>query len=209
MRTWLIVIETHKIRTGPVPCGRARNGARLRGNAESSSKNAMNPRGTTWFNAIAVPCTRLVLLGTAFRRYIRGGLHSTAAIILCLSASLACRTALADEALPRSVLVIDQFEPASAGSAALLSGLRSTLKSNSTSPISIYVENLDLGRFGGLRFQACRTRIFPREVSGQPRSPSSRPSARGHLNWYCACGRSCGPRHRSSFRRSTGRAPTD
>ena len=93
------------------------------------------------------------------------GLHSTAAIILCLSASLECRTALADEPLPRSVLVIDQFELASAGSAAVLSSFRSTLKSNSTSPISIYIENLDLGRFGGLRLQACRTGLFPREIS--------------------------------------------
>jgi hypothetical protein len=81
------------------------------------------------------------------------GLYSTAAIVLCLWASLECRTALADEPLPRSVLVIDQFEPASAASEALLSAFRSTLKDNAAAPISIYIENLDLGRFKGPRFE--------------------------------------------------------
>ena len=130
-------------------------------------KNAINPRGTTWFSAIAVRCTRLVLLGTAFRTYMRG-LYSTAAIILCLWASLECRTALADEPLPRSVLVIDQFEPASAASAALLSAFRSTLKDSAAAPVSLYIENLDLGRFKGPRFEDAVYAYFHEKYRDKP-----------------------------------------
>jgi signal transduction histidine kinase len=88
---------------------------------------------------------------TAALRICRG-IFSVAATILCLSASLKCPTASADEPLPRSVLVIDQFEPASAASEALLSAFRSTLKDSAAAPVSLYVENLDLGRFKGPRF---------------------------------------------------------
>ena len=76
----------------------------------------------------------------------------TAGIVCCLLAFLKCPAALADGPLPRSVLVINQFELASPATTALLSSLRSTLK-GAASPTSVYIENLDLGRFGGARFK--------------------------------------------------------
>ena len=167
----------------------------------------MNPRGTTWFGAIAVRCTRLVLLGTAFRTCMRG-LYSAAAIILCLWASLECRTALADEALPRSVLVIDQFELASAGSAAIQSSLRSTLKSNSTSPISIYIENLDLGRFGGLHFRHAVQAYFHEKYQDTP-IDIVMPIGSAALELVLSLRRTYGRTHPSSLRRSTRACPSD
>ena len=93
---------------------------------------------------------------------------STAGIICCLLASLECPKALADKPLPRSVLVIDQFELASPGSAAVLSSFRSTLRNNSTSPISVYIENLDLGRFGGSRFKDVVQAYFREKYQDRP-----------------------------------------
>jgi len=90
---------------------------------------------------------------TAALQICSRGICSVAATICCLLASLQTQTASADEPLPRSVLVIDQFEPASAASEALLSAFRSTLKESAAAPISIYIENLDLGRFKGARFE--------------------------------------------------------
>jgi signal transduction histidine kinase len=105
---------------------------------------------------------------TAAFRICRRGMCSIAATIFCLLTSLECPTASADEPLPRSVLVIDQFELASAGSAAVLSSLRSTLKSSSTSPISVYIENLDLGRFGGLHFRHAVQAYFHEKYRDTP-----------------------------------------
>jgi signal transduction histidine kinase len=81
------------------------------------------------------------------------GMCSSAWIICCIVASLQCGKALAQEPLPRSVLVINQFELSSPASAAVLSSFRSTLRSGSTAPVSVFIENLDLGRFRGARFE--------------------------------------------------------
>jgi signal transduction histidine kinase len=102
----------------------------------------------------------------AFWTYVRGTFSTTAAIC-CLSALLDCSTAGANEPLPRSVLVIDQFELASPASAALLSSFRSTLKGGSA-PVSVYIENLDLGRFGGSRFNDAVHAYFLEKYRDKP-----------------------------------------
>jgi signal transduction histidine kinase len=89
-------------------------------------------------------------------------------IIVCLWASLECHMALADEPLPPSVLVIDQFEPASAASEALLSAFRSTLKDSAAAPISVHIENLDLGRFKGPRFEDAVYAYFHEKYRDHP-----------------------------------------
>jgi hypothetical protein len=51
------------------------------------------------------------------------------------------------ESLPRSVLVITQSSPTSAGAVALVDGIRFALNVSSTQPVTIYTEHLDLNRF--------------------------------------------------------------
>jgi signal transduction histidine kinase len=65
------------------------------------------------------------------------------------------------------VLVIDQFELASAGSVAALSAFRSRLRSDPT-PISIYIENMDLGRFGGEDFNTTVETYFRGKYREKP-----------------------------------------
>jgi signal transduction histidine kinase len=96
------------------------------------------------------------------------GICSVAVTLCCLLASLQCPTASADEPLPRSVLVINQFELASAGSSALLTGFRSALKSDSAAPISIYFENLDVARFKGPRFEDAVHAYFSAKYQDKP-----------------------------------------
>src|SRR5262245_38722543 len=69
-----------------------------------------------------------------------------AGMILCFSPILN-PAASGTQPPPRSVLFLDQFEVASPFSTALLSSFRTTLNGNSSQPVSIYVEKLDLGRF--------------------------------------------------------------
>jgi signal transduction histidine kinase len=66
------------------------------------------------------------------------------------------------------VLVIDQFELASPASAAILSSFRSTLRANTGPPISHYIENLDLGRFGGPQFRAAVQGYFQEKYRDRP-----------------------------------------
>jgi signal transduction histidine kinase len=80
-----------------------------------------------------------------------GANSAVAAMACCLLAYAHCPDARAQSS-SRSVLVIDQFEVASPGSAAIQSSFRATMKGNSASPVSIYIENMDLGRFRGPGF---------------------------------------------------------
>src|SRR5262245_3294147 len=95
------------------------------------------------------------------------GLRSTAGAILCLVA-LQCSPALADEPRARSVLVIDQFELASVASAAILSSFRSAVRARSGAPISVYIENLDLARFGGAQFTDAVQAYFREKYEERP-----------------------------------------
>jgi signal transduction histidine kinase len=114
-----------------------------------------------------VRCTHFAL-PTAALQICGRGLCWVAATLCCLLASLLCPTASADEPLPRSVLVIDQFEPASAASEALLSAFRSTLKDSAAAPTSVYIENLDLGRFKGPRFEDAVYAYFHEKYRDHP-----------------------------------------
>src|SRR5215510_3297227 len=96
------------------------------------------------------------------------GMCSSAGMICCIVASLECPEALAHEPLPRSVLVIDQFELASPGSAAVISSFRSTLKAGSTAPVSLFIENLNLGRFRGSRFEEAVQTYFGGKYQDTP-----------------------------------------
>jgi signal transduction histidine kinase len=64
--------------------------------------------------------------------------------------------------------VIDQFELASPGSTAVLSSFRSILRSGSDAPVSVYIENLDLGRFGGSQFQDAVQAYFREKYRDKP-----------------------------------------
>jgi signal transduction histidine kinase len=96
-----------------------------------------------------------------------GASGSLAAAVCGLLVFCSCPSASAAEPLPRSVLVVDQFEVASAGSVAVLAALRSRLRSD-PAPISIYIENMDLGRFGGDRFTDAVEAYFVEKYREKP-----------------------------------------
>jgi signal transduction histidine kinase len=74
---------------------------------------------------------------------------ATFAAFACLAPAIAP----AAEPLPRSVLILDQTEPASQWGFSFRSGLRSVLGADPTAPIAIYSEVLDLGRFSGKEYE--------------------------------------------------------
>jgi hypothetical protein len=76
--------------------------------------------------------------------FLQSGMRPLVGIIISLMASLPASISLAGVPLPRSVLVLDQFELASPLGSAIFSGFRSTLNEETTTPLSIYVESLDL-----------------------------------------------------------------
>ena len=65
-------------------------------------------------------------------------------------------------------MLLTNFSFASSGSVALLSGFRSTLRDSPPPPISLYVENLDLGRFGGGRFNDAVQAYFREKYHDKP-----------------------------------------
>ena len=161
-------IETHKIRIGPAPCGRARKGARLRGNAESKLEkcdesrearpgSARSPclapaaccsaRPSVLTCAVSIQPLRLFFAygrrWNAARPWLTSRYHAPC--------SSSINSSWPVRALQRSYRV-----------------LRSTLKSNSTSPISIYIENLDLGRFGGSNFKHAVQSYFREKYKDTP-----------------------------------------
>ena len=115
----------------------------------------------------AVRCNNRIRPVTPFRVSIRG-LRSAASMTCWLLMSIQCPGVMAAEPHPRSVLVIDQLELASAGAAAALSSFRSALKGGSASPVSVYIENLDLGRFRGPRFSDAVQSYFREKYRDTP-----------------------------------------
>ena len=73
-------------------------------------------------------------------------------LVVVLVAWLAASVSPAAESRPRSILVFDQSDVRSPFYQAIFSGLRNAMVSGSTSPISIYAENLDLSRFAGAAY---------------------------------------------------------
>ncbi len=77
-----------------------------------------------------------------------------------LGACLAPWPAFAAEALPRSILVLEQSDLKSPFYAAIYTGLQSAVNASPTSPVIVYVENLDLSRFPGPDYeQSLRTHL--------------------------------------------------
>lgn len=77
-----------------------------------------------------------------------------------LGACLAPWPGFAAEPLPRSILILEQSDSRSPFYAAIYSGLQSQVNANPTSPVIIYVENLDLSRFPGPEYeQSLRTHL--------------------------------------------------
>jgi signal transduction histidine kinase len=70
-----------------------------------------------------------------------------------LGACLAPWPSLAAESLQRSILVLEQSDVRGPFYAAIYSGLQSEVNASATSPVTIYVENLDLSRFPGLEYE--------------------------------------------------------
>jgi signal transduction histidine kinase len=85
-----------------------------------------------------------------------------------LACVVGCPSAIAGQPLPRSVLVIDQFEVGSAFSAATFSSFRTFLGSNSERPISVYTESLDRGRFRGARIDSALQSYLRERYSETP-----------------------------------------
>src|SRR5215211_5094970 len=81
------------------------------------------------------------------------GVRSIAGLLLCLAMSLACPIAVAQQPLPRSVLILDESGPGALnpGYAEITRSFRSNLLSQS--PAHIYIQNLDLNNFSGTRYQ--------------------------------------------------------
>ena len=73
--------------------------------------------------------------------------------VIAIFACLAPAIAPAAKPLPRSVLILDQSEPSSQWGRAFRNGLRSVLNADTTAPIAIYSEVLDLARFSGKEYE--------------------------------------------------------
>jgi signal transduction histidine kinase len=77
---------------------------------------------------------------------------SAAGTVFCL-ASFAFPTALDAQPLPRAMLVLDQSDVRGPFYHSIFSGLRSTVNARPGSPVTIYVESLDLSRFTGRDYE--------------------------------------------------------
>jgi len=74
-------------------------------------------------------------------------------ILILLFAGLAVATSATAKPLPRSVLIVSQWDPGLPFFAALSSAFHATLHANSPEPISVYSEALDLSRFPAPKYQ--------------------------------------------------------
>jgi signal transduction histidine kinase len=78
---------------------------------------------------------------------------SAAGIVVCLVVFFAFPIVLDAQPLPRAMLVLDQSEVRGPFYHSIFSGLRSTVNARSGSPVTIYVESLDLSRFTGRDYE--------------------------------------------------------
>jgi signal transduction histidine kinase len=118
-------------------------------------------------DSYSVLCIILTSLPWTRRRHSRN-MHPFIGIIISLMACLAASISLAGVPLPRSVLVLDQFELASPLGSEIFSGFRSTLNKETTAPLSIYAESLDITRFMGPRFEGALRAYLREKYSDKP-----------------------------------------
>ena len=74
-------------------------------------------------------------------------------VIASLTLLLTSDLSLGGEPRPRSILVLEQSDVRGPFYAAIYSGLQSEVNASATSPVTIYVENLDLSRFTGPEYE--------------------------------------------------------
>jgi signal transduction histidine kinase len=74
-------------------------------------------------------------------------------LIVLLPICLYPRMLVAAELPARAILVLEQSDERGPFDADVVAGLRSTINANPTGPLSIYVENLNLDRFGGATYE--------------------------------------------------------
>jgi signal transduction histidine kinase len=82
--------------------------------------------------------------------------------------SFAFPIALDAQPLPRSMLVLDQSEVRGPFYHSIFSGLRSTVNARSGSPVTIYVESLDLSRFTGRDYEESLQAHFRQKYRDKP-----------------------------------------
>src|SRR4051812_7760922 len=75
---------------------------------------------------------------------------------------------LAAESLPRSILVLDQSDVRGPFYYQIFSALRSTVNASPGAPVSIYVESLDLSRFGGPAYEQSLQADFGGKYQNKP-----------------------------------------
>lgn len=83
----------------------------------------------------------------------------------CIFAA-ALTTAARGDPIPRSVLVLDQTLPGAQFFTELSSAFRSTLNANSRTPTTVYLENLDLLRFGDDQHTAILRNFLQKKYAG-------------------------------------------
>ena len=91
-----------------------------------------------------------------------------ALLFLGLMASSANADSRVEQAVPRSVLILDQSTSFRPWPTAIIAGMRSVIGDNPGPPIAIYVEHLDLHRFGGSDYQENLRRHFSDKYRDRP-----------------------------------------
>src|SRR5215470_5354076 len=91
-----------------------------------------------------------------------------ALLFLGLMASSADADSRAEPVAPRSVLILDQSTSFRPWPTAIIAGMRSALGVNPGPPIAIYVEHLDLHRFGGVEYLETLQRHFSEKYRDRP-----------------------------------------
>jgi signal transduction histidine kinase len=90
------------------------------------------------------------------------------ALVFCVVALLTPVQVAAQEARPRSILVLDQSDMRGPFFYHVFSGLRSVVNADSQSHITLYTESLDLSRFRGKDYEASLLRHFKDKYQGIP-----------------------------------------
>src|SRR5437588_12606617 len=89
-------------------------------------------------------------------------------LILCLTAFLVPVHLPAEEARPRSILVLDQSEARGPFYYQVFSGLRSAVNADTQSHTTLYAENLDLSRFNSAAYVESLRRHLTEKYRDRP-----------------------------------------
>jgi signal transduction histidine kinase len=92
-------------------------------------------------------------LGSAANWMRMRRIYSIAGLVFCLAIALACPAALAQQPVPRSILVLDQSDLRGPFYYEVFSGLRSAVNASPGAATTIYAEDLDLSRFTGRDYE--------------------------------------------------------